>query len=188
MQKSSLLFPDAPSLPEPAFLKLLNDPLLSTPLPRNFSAEKEAEHLKQLWARSPQMRTYRFLYFVHAGGSGMVFKVQRQGAANVEALKIARQHLFEPSHLPQHAARSLSPVSPQELSALERLAHPNVVQLHSTISLDGQIVGLGTTYIDEPRNLDEYVNHILEQAPKKGPHVYSTERLENACVFSSEVH
>jgi HD superfamily phosphohydrolase/serine/threonine protein kinase len=168
----------------PPFEKLLREPMVKKPpLPHGFSAEIEGKHLVDLWGRCPELQRYEFIAFVHAGGSGMVFKVQRNGVNSVEALKIARKHLFETSRLPDGAAHSLSPVSANELAVLKELFHPNVVRLLSTVTLDNKLIALGTTYIDDPLNLDEYLRYILEQTPSKGLHAFSPERLENACIF-----
>jgi HD superfamily phosphohydrolase len=168
--------------PTPNFEKLLREPLVTTPpLPRSFLVEVESAHLRDLWSRCPQLQDYQFLAFVYAGGSGMVFKVQRNDS--VEALKIARKHLFKNSGLPDNAADSLSPVSERELAVLRELFHPNVVRLLSTITFENKLIAIGTTYIDQPLNLDEYLRYILEQTPTRGLHAFSPERLENACIF-----
>jgi serine/threonine protein kinase len=176
-------FKDQPAATLPDFVSLLRSPLVSTPLPSNFSVEKEADHLKSLWQRGPDFQRYTFAGFIHAGGSGMVFKVKKEGAATFEAIKIARRHLFDQTGLPQDAATTLSPVSESELSALVQLSHPNVVRLYSTVTVDGVLVAISTTFVDEPLTLDEYLRTTLEKAPRKGPHPFSPERLERACLF-----
>src|SRR3990172_3758593 len=58
------------------FKELLDDPLVKLPLPKDFRSKEEAEHLMSLWTDSPNLHEYSFERFVHAGGSGMVFKVR----------------------------------------------------------------------------------------------------------------
>lgn len=60
--------------PAPNFERLLKDPLIKAELPDGFSVVEEAAHLVDLWNRAHKLRDYRFDRFVHAGGSGMVFK------------------------------------------------------------------------------------------------------------------
>jgi len=95
-------------------------------LPSDFNEGTEASHLEELWKAVTALHKYRFENFVHAGGSGMVFKVFRDDSATPLALKIARKKLMV-STAPADAANALSPVSEAELRALERLAHPHVV-------------------------------------------------------------
>lgn len=167
----------------PDFEKLLRDPIVTNPpLPNNFIVQAESAYLQDLWNKCPQLQDYQFMTFVYAGGSGMVFKVQRNGSS-FEALKIARKHLFDKSNLPENAASSLSPVSDSELAVLKELFHPNVVRLTSTVTFDNRLIAIGTTYVDQPASLDEYLRYILEQTPARGLHAFSPERLENACVF-----
>src|ERR1700704_4954037 len=82
----SLDFHDQPVLALPDFRLLLEHPLVSAPLPTGFSIAKEAEHLTELWNNSYQLQEYHFDKFVHAGGSGMVFKVRKGGSETYEAM------------------------------------------------------------------------------------------------------
>jgi serine/threonine protein kinase len=173
--------------PVPHFAELLRDPIVKEPaLPSNFKIEIEATHLLRLWEQCAQLREYDIQAFVYAGGSGMVFKARQNDSPTLQALKIARHHLFDKTGLPPEAAQSLSPVSPSELDALKELFHPNVVRLFSTVTMgDNTMVAIGTTYVDDPLNIDEYLRYILDLAPLKG-HAFSPERLDNACGFLIE--
>ena len=95
--KAAGLQPDLPleAPPAPDFRKLLEAPLVADRLPSDFVIEEETKHLDALWQKLPALHYYDFQAFVHAGGSGMVFKVQRKNTGTVQALKIARWKLVK---------------------------------------------------------------------------------------------
>lgn len=164
------LFPEAK---RPDFRGLLSRPLVALPLPKDFSVEEESAHLDKLWSEQADFRTYQFEGFIHAGGSGMVFRVLSLRNSTIWALKIARGKEFK---------KEGSPFSANETSALSRLAHPNIVKLDSLLKTGRGVIALATTYIDEPKPFDEFLESILKQSPK-GVHPFSPQRLENACGF-----
>lgn len=180
--------PKAPPSPEaPDFVDLLRKPLVKLPLPSDFDAAAESVHLAALWQRLPPLRCYQFESFVHAGGSGMVFKVLDSRSGTPRALKLARRKLCEPRPAGQskEAARTLSPVSESELRALERLSHPSVVRLFEALSDGDSVLGVATAYVDNPKGIDVYLREVLEKDPKgrKGIHAFSPQRLDEACSF-----
>jgi HD superfamily phosphohydrolase len=186
---ASPLFP-AKAIPlAPDFLHLLRQPLLKEEkLPADFNEGIEASHLVRLWETVISLHKYRFEGFVHAGGSGMVFKVFREDSATPLALKIARKKLMV-STAPTDAANALSPVSEAELRALERLAHPHVVRLYDAIEEPGtaRVLAIATTFVESPMPIDKFLRETLAKNPDprgvKGLHPFSPQRLEIACRF-----
>jgi HD superfamily phosphohydrolase len=168
--------------PPPPFEDLLRQPLLTAPLPKNFDVVKEAAHLRNLWELSDGFRQYAFNAFVHAGGSGMVFRVFKNNNPSTPlAMKVARKHLF-PDTATVGPDMKLSPVSEAELRALEQLSHPNVARLYDAIQVDGNVFAICTTYVEKPSPLDTYLRETLGKKPK-GVHPFSLERLDSACVY-----
>ncbi len=172
--------PAAKSQTAPDFGGLLAHPLLKVALPRDFDLTTESDHLVRLWNEVPALQRYRFDAFVHAGGSGMVFRIVDDTNTS-RALKIAREKLFR-LHDGHNVARSLSPVSQEELRALERINHPNVVQLYDVIEHNIGVVAICTSYIPKPQGLDLYLEDTLSKRPRRG-HPFSPERLDDACLF-----
>lgn len=180
--------PPDDSVPAPDFRELLLHPLVKEPLPSDFNVVDEAEHLRDLWTKLPQLRRYRFEAFVHAGGSGMVFKVYRSDLPTPMAMKIARKKLML---LPASAnvATTLSPVSASEIRALDRLSHPNLVRLYGAIENVGGsgIVAICTTFVESPLPIDSYLLETLGKTPKAKGVVrlpaFSPQRLDDACRF-----
>jgi HD superfamily phosphohydrolase/serine/threonine protein kinase len=166
----------------PDFRKLLEAPLVPEPLPSNFSVQEEGPHLEALWDKFSTFRQYDFQAFVHAGGSGMVFKAVRKNTGTVQALKVVRAKLMKRASLPEGAAASLSPVSPRELRALEKLSHPNVVHLYEAIGEGDSVVAIGTTYVENPQALDSYLKTTLARIPRN-VRAFSPRRLDGACDF-----
>jgi len=170
----------------PDFLELLRHPLVDLELPRDFKQEDESDHLRTLWNSSPELRTYRFDRFVHAGGSGMVFKVFAiDSVQSPLALKIARRKLYSIKAPNPNAPQSLSPLSDQELRALKRLSHSNIVRLHDTIVDEKGVFAIVTSYVNNPAPLDQFLRDTLGKDPsrKRGVHAFSPQRLDDACVF-----
>lgn len=173
----------------PDFLALLRQPLVDLELPRDFSEPDEDEHLSSLWMSSPELQSYRFDRFVHAGGSGMVFKVFAIGGAPTPlALKIARKRLYSAKAPNPNVAQSLSPLSDQELRALTRLSHSNIVRLHDTIVDKKGVFAIVTSFVNNPAPLDQFLRDTLGKDPsrKRGVHAFSPQRLDAACVFLFE--
>jgi len=168
----------------PDFRRLLREPLVADPLPSDFDHDQEAEHLERLWTTQPEFGEYDYHRFVHAGGSGMVFKVSPSGTTRFQAMKVARYKLMNRIVAAKDAATSLSPVSQQELQALERMSHPNVVRLFRAIAKDDRVVAICTTFV-EPRPIDAYFRTILSKEPKQKSRgsALSPGRLHDACDF-----
>lgn len=175
--------------PEPDFLALLRKPAVKLPLPSDFDADVEAAHLDSLWGETSKLRRYKFEQFIHAGGSGMVWKVQELGSASNWALKLARKKVFDPKPTgdPKVGEVAQSPFSDTEISALEQITHPNIVSLRDRITGDKGIIGLVTSYVNNPQPLDGYLRSVLSRDPdperKRGLHSFSPERLDRACAF-----
>jgi len=180
----------------PDFEALLRKPIVSTRLPSDFDPVKEAAHLSELWKAIKGFWQYDFeafeneqgdkQTFVHAGGSGMVFKVRHRSSNTIQALKIARAKLMNRDELPEDAAGSLSPVSERELRALEKLSHENLVRLYNAIGSNNIVVAIATSYVEDPRPLDSYLSDTLAQIPRVPAHAFSPERLYRACDFLLE--
>ena len=66
------------------------------PLPRDFNEAEEVEQLTILWDRAPRLKLYTFTEFIHAGSSGMVFRVVEINTNSEWAIKIARKKEFQP--------------------------------------------------------------------------------------------
>lgn len=178
--------PNVEAQKPPLFKELLGKPLLQIPLPKDFDIEVESKHLTSLWNSTEKLRSYNYLSFVHAGGSGMVFKVSPQNSPGVtRALKIVREKLLKIKDAKGQIATTLSPVSQAELRALEKLSHPHLVRLYDVVENERGIIGLCTTYVDAPKPLDLYFPGIFEKDPKKklGIHAFSPQRLDGACDF-----
>jgi HD superfamily phosphohydrolase len=174
--------------PKPDFTNLLRKPAVKLPLPLDFDVEVEAQHLQDLWDKIQKFRRYKFEQFIHAGGSGMVWRVKEFGSNSNWAMKIARKKVFDPQP-PQDGKPGViaSPFSDTEISALEQISHPNVVSLRDRIAGDEGIVALVTSYVETPQPLDEYLRAVLSKDPdperKKGLQPFSPERLDGACAF-----
>ena len=170
--------------PPPDFRGLLRRPAIDLPLPTGFDVEAEASHLVTLWESVAQLRAYNLEQFIHAGGSGMVFRVKERGKVTNWAMKIARKRAFEPS--PKDGSRE-SPFSEAEITALQQVSHPNVVTLRDRIVSDDGVIALVTTYINDPQPLDEYLRKTFARDPdpekKRGLSSFSPERLDGACTF-----
>lgn len=172
------------SLPAPNFKELLANPAVKAPLPNDFDVDIEAPHLKRLWESVPKLRQYHFEQFIHAGGSGMVFRVKELDGATDWAMKVARKKTFEPS--PKNGVRE-SPFSEAEITALQQVSHPNVVTLRDRIVSEEGVIALVTTYVRDPQPLDEYLRKTFARDPdparRRGISPFSPERLDNACTF-----
>ena len=173
---------------KPDFSALLQNPIVPLPLPADFNVADEAEHLNELLDRAPRFQLYRFLEFIHAGGSGMVFRVVEINTGSEWAAKIARKKAFQQTqrgHGAQGATTSQSPFSDTEIAALAQVSHPNLVSLKDRIvDISGTIIALITTYVHRPRQLDEYLHYVLSQEPTApGISAFSPERLDRACTF-----
>ncbi len=171
----------------PAFIELLQKPIVDQPLPTDFIVDDEAKHLEKLWNDVEKFKQYIFEKFVHAGGSGMVFRVKHKKTNTEQAIKIVRKKLIDKIDFPTDAAASLSPVSEHELLALEKLSHTNVVHLYDAIESKVGVIAISTTYVDNPCPLNLYFIKTLATHPdrsgRKGIHSFSPERLEAACDF-----
>jgi HD superfamily phosphohydrolase len=180
----SLPFSNENEGPIPKFRELLTQPAIDLPLPADFKTDIETAHLISLWEEVPKMRRYDFEQFIHAGGSGMVFRVKERGTPTDWAMKIARRKTFEPS--PKDAKKE-SPFSEAEISALQQVSHPNVVTLRDRIKSADGVIALVTTYVPDPQPLDEYLRKTFARDPdpnrKRGLSSFSPERLDRACAF-----
>ena len=158
---------------------LLHSPKLNNFMPKDFDYEAEAEHLYSLIQKCPDIAEYRFEEFICAGGSGMVFKVQRAPKDGpFAAMKIIRKRVFE--------NREDSPFSSEELDALKELSHPNIIRLFETIKFKDTVVAVCTAYIENAQGIDHYIQDTLDTPPS--PNKYkdalsqvSVERLESTC-------
>jgi HD superfamily phosphohydrolase len=187
---SAPLLVDASSRTPPEFLNLLRRPLVKDPLPSDFSAEDEAEHLAELWKGSSQLQTYKFDCFIYAGGSGLVFKVFSDGGGPTQlAMKIARRKLYAQRIPNPNVAQTLSPLSASELRALNRLSHANIVHLHDTIADQNKdVFAIITSFVNDPKPLDGFLRETLGKIPKgkRRRQAFSLQRLDDACVFLLE--
>lgn len=174
----------------PSFPALLNRPAVKLPLPKDFDATEEATHLLTLWEQNLRLRVYDFEEFIHAGGSGIVFRVKEQQSGSVWALKIARKKAFRLATSRRGGTPSQSPFSDTEVSALAKVSHPNVVSLRDRISGRNGIIAIITTYVEAPSPLDEYLRDVLSKDPDprgtRGIKSFSPIRLERACAFLVE--
>jgi HD superfamily phosphohydrolase len=161
---------------------LLARPLVALPLPSDFRAIDETDSLAQLWDAVPELNRYELKAFVHAGGAGMVFKAVPAGGGQAVAIKVARKALLDRAAKETNLPTSLSPVSVQELRALEALSHRGIVGLRDVFARDGRVVAIATTYVDDPAPLDQYLRATLEKK-KRGIRSFSPERLDKACAF-----
>lgn len=168
---------------QPDFEKLLLEPEVTDALPSDFVPAIEATHLAKLWGRCPDIHHYNVESFIHAGGSGMVFRVTDARNEQKRALKVARARLLSLDKSATALATSLSPVSTAELRALEIVSHPNVVRLFDALQVDGRVFAVATTYVDNPRPLDSFLRATLDKDPKLGIHRLSAERVNGACIF-----
>lgn len=173
--------------PPPPFEELLRHPTVQDPLPDKFDVSREAAHLGAMWEALPALRRYAFQDFVHAGGSGMVFKVALVDAPeNFMALKVARAYLVARDKSGPDSIASFSPVSASELKALVTVSHQNIVRLHEAIEFEGGVVAIVTSYIEHPRPLDGFLEEVLSKDPGKGVEPFSPERVDGACSFLVE--
>ena len=183
-QESLPLASPAMEGPPPNFTPLLRKPAIDLPLPSDFDADIEGAHLLALWETVREMRNYDYERFIHAGGSGMVFRVKERGGTTQWAMKVARKKTFEPS---AKDGSKDSPFSEAEISALQQVSHPNVVTLRDRISSEAGVIALVTTYINDPQPLDEYLRKTFARDPdpekKRGIFSFSPERLDGACRF-----
>jgi serine/threonine protein kinase len=185
--QAEIPIPDDAPKPPPPFLELLKKPLVAYPLPSDFSPEAEAAHLLYLWSKDRTLHSYNFSRFVHAGGSGMVFKVYVDDQTIPVAVKIARERLYSGAITNPNAAKSLSPVPPHELRALRRLSHARIVRLHDALADERGVFAITTSFVDEPQPLDQFLLRTLEQHPdprrRKGIQPFSPARVDRACQF-----
>ncbi|MHA1951353.1 MAG: protein kinase domain-containing protein [Candidatus Thorarchaeota archaeon] len=168
------------------FIMLLKNPIVKKKLPSDFNIEEEAAHLESLYQRIPRMSEYIFSRFVHAGGSGMVFKVFVADEPTTPlAMKIVRYKLYKKMVQNANVAQTLSAISQTELRALEIISHPHVVCLHDTIAEDQSVIAIITTFIDPPTRVDDFLHEILKHSPsaKTGLKLFSPARLDRACEF-----
>ncbi len=166
---------------QPNFRQLLSNPTVEDRLPYDFNVNREAIHLERLYSGNTEIQAYDFNNFIFAGGSGMVFKVSPSGSSRWQAMKIIRAHLYEEPHSSEDIAESLSPVSQNEIMALESMSHPNVVHLYKAIAQDNRVVAICTTFV-EPRTFDNYIRETLKKKPKT-KRVFSPARLQDSCSF-----
>lgn len=173
------------SMAEDNFLYLLKKPLVKKDLPSDFKEDVEAKHLANLYQNISHMQEYEYKNFVHAGGSGLVFEVSSKKEPTTSlAMKVVRHKLYKMEFDNPNIAQSLSPISEAELRALEIIHHPNVVRLYDTIGEDQNVIAICTSYIDPPKQIDEYLIENLGHAPtKSGLKSFSPERLDLACTF-----
>ena len=173
--------PVAPAGQRNYFLEKLGHPLVDDDLPSDFVASDEATHLANLWDSTEGIRQYDIREFVHAGGSGLVFRALDKGGQE-HALKIVRRKLLEVDANAQDIAKSLSPVSSRELTALRSLSHSSIVQLSDTIASDRGVIAVATSYVDRPQPLHRYLQLTLAETPRRGA-AFSPQRLERACAY-----
>jgi hypothetical protein len=122
----------APKPEKPDFLELIKNPMLERTLPDDFSPEIEAAHLDDLWKRIPHFGKYKFVGFVDAGRSSIVFKVLDDGDA-AWAMTIVRQKIYAPVTEADKKA-ALTPATERELWELqEELSHPHPVGFQRAI-------------------------------------------------------
>jgi serine/threonine protein kinase len=112
----------------------------------------------------------------------MVFKVQEQGLNFFQALKIARNKLFDKKLIDKEVAKSLSPVPEQEILSLKELSHSYIVRFFDVIEYENKAIGLLTSYIENPKPLNLFIHDTLQKPPKY-TRSYSISRLEYACQF-----
>lgn len=170
-----------------AFAGLLRDPIVTSKLPEGFDVDQEAVHLAGLWDTVPQLRSYTFHRFVHAGGSGMVFEVTQDKRAEPLALKVARVALIAKAHDAIGVATNLSPVKESELQALKSLHHRHIVRFHEAIGGAHGVIAVATSYVVDPKPIDEFLKAVLAKNPDQrkypGMGPLSPQRLDNACHF-----
>ena len=170
-------------LEHPTLMRFCENLRFPPQLPSDFSVSIEAQHLSDHLANKPRIPPIHFLRFILAGVREWYSRLRRQDHPGSEAMKVARHKLFG-KKLPAEAAQTLSPVSKEELMALEQLSHPNVVRLYNILSDGPTVFAICTTFIADPANLDYYLRATLEKTPKRGGmQAYSPERLETACGF-----
>ena len=186
------LIPDSAWTKE-KFLELLKHPAVTdTPLPSDFDVDVESTHLEDLWKEFPGLQKYEFLEFVHAGGSGMVFKVQ-EALADTWALKLAREDIYSKFQEDQvrKPEQANAVISEAEVTALQHVNHPNVVKFHEKIcTKEGAVVGLVTSYVDRPKPINEFLvstrlqEEISLAAGSELP--FAPEELDEKCAFLIE--
>jgi HD superfamily phosphohydrolase len=173
------------SMNKDSFIELFKNPLIKKNLPSDFDKNIEAEHIATLYQNISHMQDYKYKNFVHVGGSGIVFEVSSKKEPTTSlAMKVVRHKLYTKELQHPNAAQSLSPISEAELRALEIIHHPNVVRLYDTIGENQDVVAICTSYINPPKQIDEYIIDILGSSPSKsGLKSFSPERLDLACDF-----
>jgi len=184
LQKSSFIIEDGS---KEFFYYKLEHPLIDQPLPSDFDKNEESEHLSMLWHSVPELQKYLFEEFVHAGGTGIVFKVTLPNESIPQALKIVRARLAKLETEDENVARTLSPVPSRELLALSKISHPNVIRLLAAIEFERQVIAISTTYVEEAKPLDHFLRYSIQKpGRKKIIEAYSAKRLEDACQFLVE--
>lgn len=129
------------SKPEkPDFLDHIKHPMLDRPLPADFQPKEEAEHLDALWKRNLQFRKYRYVGFVDAGRSGMVFKVIDDRDASW-AMIIVRRKIYC-AETESGTKGALSPATESELRELQEWASPHPVGFKEAIQDKKGIVAI----------------------------------------------
>lgn len=140
---------------KPDFSDLLRRPRVR-PLPLDFDADQERDFLNALWDRSLGLEAYEFVEFIHAGGTGMVFRVNSIHTGQPWAMKIARRKIYEK----QQGAND-APFSPQEVKALRQLSHENIVRLeNSLVNEGGEVFALVMTLVDPPQSIDDFLDDM----------------------------
>ena len=107
--------------------------------------------------RIPDFQEYKFTSFIHAGGSGMQFRVQPKNGGSEQALKVARAYFFSPS---LYGNDEFSPVSQAELKALELFGHSHLVRLFRVIREGNSTVALCTTLVKDARQIDQSLDRV----------------------------
>lgn len=166
----------------PDFFSKLADPLIKEPLPKDFMIKEEAGHLSELWKIIPKFQKYKYDRFIHAGGSGMVFKIFSPDSDTPLALKVVRKVMLTKKVEKDGVATSLSPIKEKELMLLKRISHPNIVRYIDSISNERGTIAVITSFIEKPQSLGAFIKETFEKHPR-GVQPFSPERLDGACKF-----